>query len=78
MDTLGWILLHKGEQRRALGLLEQAAKLAPNKPDIQFHYATALASSGQLDEAKRVLRELLKNSTTFKERAAAEDLLKRI
>jgi putative PEP-CTERM system TPR-repeat lipoprotein len=78
MDTLGWILLHKGEQRRALGLLEQAAKLAPNKPDVQFHYATALASSGQLDEAKRVLRELLKNSTTFKERAAAEDLLKRI
>lgn len=78
MDTLGWILLHKGEQRRALGLLEQAAKLAPKKPDFQFHYATALASSGKLDDARQVLRDLLNNPTVFRERAAAEDLLKRL
>lgn len=78
MDTLGWILLHKGEQRRALSLLGQAARLEPKRPDFQYHYATALASSGQVDEARRILKDVLNSSTVFRERSAAEDLLKRL
>lgn len=76
MDTLGWLLLQTGEQRRALDLLEKAARLAPKDPAIQYHHAAALARSGAVEEARQVLRRLLKTTHSFRERVDAETLLK--
>jgi exosortase C (VPDSG-CTERM-specific) len=40
-DTLGWILLKRGEYTRAVGLIEESAARLPNDPEIQFHLGMA-------------------------------------
>ena len=52
IDTLGLVLLEKGETKRALDLLKQAAALAPKAADIRWHYVQALAKSGDKVAAK--------------------------
>jgi tetratricopeptide (TPR) repeat protein len=45
-DTLGWLRVQNGAAAEAVPVLAQAAKASPSKPDIQYHYAIALADSG--------------------------------
>jgi tetratricopeptide (TPR) repeat protein len=40
-DTLGWILLKKGQYPSALSLLQEAANKLPGEPEIQFHLGMA-------------------------------------
>jgi tetratricopeptide (TPR) repeat protein len=62
IDTVGIILLEKGDSKRAVELLKRAAGLAPKAADIRFHYAQALAKSGDKTaartEAKAIEQEL--------------------
>ena len=62
IDTVGTILLEKGDSKRAVELLKRAAGLAPKAADIRFHYAQALAKSGDKTaartEADAIEREL--------------------
>lgn len=60
MDTLGWILAQQGKLQEGLELLEKAHAQAPRNPEIWFHYAQALAKSGNKDKARAELRALLK------------------
>jgi len=46
LDTLGWILVNAGEAGRGLELLKKAHALAPDSPTIHWHFAVALAKSG--------------------------------
>lgn len=75
-DTLGWILLKKGQTARSLELLRQAA--ASQNPSIRFHYATALAKSGDKDQARRILKQLLTSKQSFPESKEADALLKEL
>ena len=52
IDTLGLVLLEKGDTKRATELLKQAAGLAPKAADIRWHYVQALAKSGDKVAAK--------------------------
>jgi tetratricopeptide (TPR) repeat protein len=75
IDTLGWILARQHQAARAVPLLARAVKLNPKDPEVEYHYAYALSSSGNAGEAKRVLTRLLSTSQPFQSRADAQRLL---
>lgn len=75
LDTLGWILVHADQLRRGTQLLERAHKLAPDSPQILWHYAAALAKSGDRKNARARLEGLLDSKVDFPERQQAERLL---
>lgn len=74
-DTLGWILAQKHAADRALPLLLQALKEDADDPDLQYHYAYALAESGKRAEARQVLTKVLAAKRDFDSRHDAERLL---
>ncbi|TFW21916.1 PEP-CTERM system TPR-repeat protein PrsT, partial [Massilia arenosa] len=58
LDTLGWIYQDEGDAAKALPLLRKASALAPDGGNFRFHYALALARSGDKAAAKRELEQL--------------------
>jgi len=77
-DTLGWLLLEQGVTGRGLDLLQKAFQLAPQEPGIHYHYAVALARSGQREKARRELERLLASPRPFAQAAEARSLLGRL
>ena len=75
VDTLGWILVQKGDFENGIPLLRTAAELSNNRPDVRYHLAAALADSGDKDEARSILENLLKSAESFSNKNAAETLL---
>jgi predicted Zn-dependent protease len=75
-DTLGVILLHRGETERALAVLREAAVKSPTQPTINYHFAQALAQSGRKDEARTVLKRI--SRIDFPERPEADALLSQL
>lgn len=72
MDTLGWLLVERGEVKRGSEILQQAVALAPNSQEIRLHSARALLKGGRKEEARRELEVVIKSnaSTPFGEEAA--------
>lgn len=77
-DTYGWILFTGGDPAAALPLLEAAARVAARDPEIQYHYASALAAAGRKDEARETLRKVMGAAAEFRGRRDAEKLLARL
>jgi predicted Zn-dependent protease len=77
-DTLGWILVERGEATRSLEILQKASAAAPVHPTIGYHYAVALAKSGEKAKARKQLEQLLGSGQTFPEEAQAKALLERL
>lgn len=75
VDTLGWILINKGDINGGISLLRDAEELGNGRPEIRYHLAFALAESGNTQEAKRILQEILNGATQFSSRSNAEELL---
>lgn len=78
MDTLGWILVEKGQAQRGLALLRKALVKAPKTPSTRYHYAVALAKTHDSASAQAQLVSLLKETPKFPEATAARDWLKRL
>jgi putative PEP-CTERM system TPR-repeat lipoprotein len=74
-DTLGRILVARGQMARAAELLGKASKKAPGLASTRYHYAVALAGSGNKSEALKVLQQLLGEIPKFPEADAAKALL---
>ena len=74
-DTLGWILARKQATARALPLLEKAAHASAEDPQLQYHYAYALAQAGKRSEAREILSRVLASERYFAARRDAERLL---
>ena len=78
MDTLGWILVEQGDIARALKLLKAASEKAPAATGIRYHWAAALAKSGDRAGARRELGDLLTKNKKFPERQEAQELLRQL
>lgn len=76
LDTLGWILVERGQTARALPLLAQAATAAPRVATIRYHHGVALARAGKNDAARREIQAALAADPAFAEADAARALLK--
>lgn len=76
LDTVGWIFLQNGKEDKGLILLQQAAMQEPRNTGFRFHLAAAFAKTGKKEEAKNELERLLKENTSFPDRAKAEEMLK--
>ena len=77
-DTYGWIAFKSGGTSQALEILAAAATTAKDAPDIQYHYAAALARSGDLSRSVALLKKTLAGGRPFDGRADAEELLKKL
>lgn len=74
-DTLGWILVEKGEVPAGLAWLKKAVSAAPRAASVRYHYAVALARNGETRQAQKELQGLLATQPHFPEAEAARKLL---
>ena len=77
-DTLGWILVEQGQAPRGLELLRKAVAKPPKVASIRYHYAVALARTGDNIQARKVLEDVLRHEPKFPEAEAAKILLKNL
>jgi cellulose synthase operon protein C len=75
MDTLGMLLLEKGDTARALDLVSKASAGAPLSAEIRLNYVRVLAKAGKKAEAKAILTELSKLGDKFKGQDEVKKLL---
>jgi putative PEP-CTERM system TPR-repeat lipoprotein len=73
-DTLGWILVREGKAARAVELLKQATDAVQNSAEIRYHYAVALAKTGDKAKAKQEIDKAFKLDKQFPSKADAEAL----
>jgi putative PEP-CTERM system TPR-repeat lipoprotein len=78
LDTLGWILVEKGNTLRGLPLLQKASSLAPTAAEIQYHLVLALVKSGDKTKARNELEHLLGTKKNFSTIEEARALLKQL
>jgi putative PEP-CTERM system TPR-repeat lipoprotein len=77
-DTLGWLLVEKGDAKRGTEILAKAAAAAPNALEIRMHYAKALMKTGDKAGAKRELEAVAAAPGESPLKAEAADLVKKL
>jgi putative PEP-CTERM system TPR-repeat lipoprotein len=77
-DTLGWIMVQKGDAAGGIKFLQLAAESAPNSPDIQYHYAAALDATGKKSDATDLLKKALGSDKDFDGKKDAQALLDKL
>ena len=75
MNTLGTLLVEKGDTARGIDLLRRASGLAPNLPLMRLSLAKGLIKANQKDDAKRELEELAKLGGKFPAQAEVTSLM---
>jgi putative PEP-CTERM system TPR-repeat lipoprotein len=76
LDTLGTLLVSKGDASKGLEYLTKAAELAPKRHDIRLNYAKALAKAGRPDDARKELVALQAVADEFPGKSEIPALLK--
>lgn len=75
IDTLGGLLIAKGDTERGLELQHKAVSLAPQSPLIRLNLAKALLKAQKKDEAKKELETLSALGDKFAEHAEVQKLM---
>lgn len=76
LDTLGMLLVERGDSKRGTELLAKAVELQPQAAAIRLNYAKALLKSGDKTAARQNLEELAKLGERFPAHAEVAELLK--
>jgi len=71
-DTVGWLYVQNGNATRGLPLLARAAGALPEELDVHYHWAVALAETGDTAGAVDILQRLTRDDRQFASRADAE------
>jgi putative PEP-CTERM system TPR-repeat lipoprotein len=77
-DTLGWLLVQRGEVDLGLRHLREARLREPQRPEIRYHLAAALARVGRSEEARRELEPAVQANAAFDGIDDARALLKQL
>jgi putative PEP-CTERM system TPR-repeat lipoprotein len=75
LDTLAMLLLKVGDKEAALDVIEKAISKAPRAFDIHLNYADILVANNQINRAKKVLEEILKQSTDKEQKRVVSERL---
>jgi putative PEP-CTERM system TPR-repeat lipoprotein len=78
IDTLGWLLVRRGEAERGLALLREAHVRAGDNPAIRYHIAVALSRLGRTEAARSALQGLLDDGRPFDGREDARRLMEEL
>jgi putative PEP-CTERM system TPR-repeat lipoprotein len=78
MDTLGTLLVEKGDTARGLELLQKASAGAPGAPVIRLNFVKALLKAGQKDAARKEIQALEKLGDKFPAQAEVAQLKKQL
>lgn len=78
LDTLGVLVVAKGDVKRGVDLLTQAVALAPNAAMIRLNLARALVKDGQKGAAKQELETLAKLGDKFPGQPEVAKLMKEL
>ena len=73
LDTLGMLLIKKGDVTQGIEKLRQAAQLGPNQSELRLHLAKALIKAGDKAAARKELDALAEASSQSAGKAAADD-----
>jgi cellulose synthase operon protein C len=73
LDTLGVLLVKKGEVTQGLEKLQQAAQLRPNQAEIRLHLAKARIKAGDKAAARKELEALAQASSQAPGTSAPDD-----
>jgi putative PEP-CTERM system TPR-repeat lipoprotein len=73
IDTLGTLLVKKGDVTQGVEKLQKAAQLAPNASSIRLHLAKALIKAGDKQAARKELDALAQASNPTPDKAATID-----
>jgi putative PEP-CTERM system TPR-repeat lipoprotein len=76
MDTLGTLLVEKGDTQQGIALLRKASAAAPDMPALRLNLAKGLIKAGDKEAARRELAELAKLGSKFGGQAEVERLQK--
>jgi putative PEP-CTERM system TPR-repeat lipoprotein len=76
LDTMGTLLVARGEAERGVDYLARASRIAPDRADIRLNYAKGLVRAGRKDQARRELEAMLANPNDFAGKAEVAALLK--
>jgi len=77
-DTLGWLLVSRGDAKRGVEILAKAAAAAPGALEIRMHYAKAMLKTGDKTGAKAELEAVAGASGDSPAKAEAVELLNQL
>jgi len=75
LDTLGMLLIQRGETQQGQRLVTQAAQRAPKEVGIQVHYAQMLVQQGRTGEARERLERLIREAPPGSDLSEARRML---
>lgn len=76
LDTLGGLLVEKGDTTRGIEMLRKAVTLAPERPELRLNFAKGLLAGGDKASARKELQELSRLGDKFPAQAEVERLVK--
>jgi tetratricopeptide (TPR) repeat protein len=77
-DTLGWVYYKSGETDKAVSLLKDVVKQAPNIPIFRYHLGMAYYKLGNLPEAKTQLAQAVEVKDDYPGKDEARAVLQKI
>jgi len=77
-DTLGWVYYKSGETEKAVSLLKDIVKQAPDVPIFRYHLGMAYYKQGNLPEAKAQLAKAVEGKNDYPGKGEARAVLQKI